>query len=163
MLSLSYKLEFGNITTKDYKLKVNAPVISHREVYYNNLPENVNSNDLVSIAQSLVGSRYVAGGTTPAGFDCSGFVQYVYSRVGVGVSRSSWTQLYDGTGVSYDNAEPGDIISWGYGYTPTHSALYVGNGMMIHATNPSQGVVASNVAAWENGSYDSLMGVRRIQ
>ena len=44
----------------------------------------------------------------------------------------------------------------------THSALYVGNGQMIHATNPSQGVVLSSVAGWESGSIDSLMAVRRI-
>ena len=96
-------------------------------------------------------------------FDCSGFVQYVYSRVGIYVSRSSYTQAYDGYGVSYSEAQPGDILNWGHGGQVTHSALYVGGGMMIHATNPSQGVVLSNVAAWESGSYDTLMGVRRIQ
>ena len=58
---------------------------------------------------------------------------------------------------------PGDIISWGYsnGYA-THSALYVGNGMMIHAANPSQGVILSNISSWDAGSSDQIISVRRV-
>ena len=69
----------------------------------------------------------------------------------------------DGVGISYDNVQPGDILSWGYtDGVPTHSALYVGNGMMIHAANPSQGVLLSNVAAWTRGSGTRVISVRRI-
>ena len=86
----------------------------------------------------------------------------VFSRFGKNITHSAAAQAYLGVGVSYANAKPGDILSWGHGGRVTHSALYVGNGIMIHATNPSQGVIASNVAAWERGSYDSLMYVRRV-
>ena len=126
------------------------------------LPATANAGDLVSIAYSLVGSPYVSGGNQPGGFDCSGFVQYVYSRVGKQVSRSSYTQAYDGVAVSYANAKPGDILNFGHGGVVSHSALYVGNGLMIHATNPSQGVIVSSVAGWESGSIDKVMGVRRV-
>ncbi len=156
----------GNETTNSFILEVVAPpppVISFRQVTYSDLPANASGGDLVSIAYSLIGSPYVSGGNGPYGFDCSGFVQYVYSRVGINVSRSSYTQAYDGVAVGYENAQPGDILNWGHGGAVTHSALYVGDGLMIHATNPSQGVVLSNVAAWQNGSIDNLMGVRRIQ
>ena len=68
--------------------------------------------------------------------------------------------FYDGP--IYANAKPGDILNWGHGGVVTHSALYVGNGTMVHATNPSQGVIASNVSSWDRGSYDSLMGVIRV-
>lgn len=169
-VTLTAKDKNGNVSEVKFTLEVVAPpvvesptpAISNGPVYAN-LPANASGGDLVSIAYSLVGSPYVSGANGPYGFDCSGFVQYVYSRVGVGVSRSSSTQAYDGVGVSYADAQPGDILSWGHGGVVTHSALYVGNGMMVHATNPSQGVVASSVAGWESGSIDTLMAVRRIQ
>lgn len=151
----------GNLATKSFTLVVEERKYS-MPVYSNALP-NTYGNDVVSIAYSLIGSPYIAGSNGPYGFDCSGFVQYVYSRVGVYVSRSSWTQAYDGVGVSYQDAQPGDIISWGYSNgTPTHSALYVGNGMMVHATNPSQGVIASSVDGWLRGSGTTILSVRRI-
>lgn len=157
----------GNVTEKTFVYEVNEvkPVInntpSNIQLNYN-LPANGAANGIVSLAYSLVGSRYVSGGTTPAGFDCSGFVQYVYAQNGIHVSRSSYTQANDGLAVPYSEAQPGDILSWGTPGNITHSALYVGNGLMIHATNPSQGVLLSNVAAWTRGSGTSVITTRRI-
>ena len=170
-ITVTAKDKNGNTSSMVFKLEVVAPPkpepVYQAPVYqapvYSNLPANASGGDLVSIAYSLVGSPYVSGANGPSAFDCSGFVQYVYSQVGISVSRSSYTQANDGVGVSYADAQPGDILSWGHGGQVTHSALYVGNGMMVHATNPSQGVVASSVAGWESGSVDSLMAVRRIQ
>lgn len=158
----------GNISTLTFVLEVvepepeiepeTAPVVVNSD-----LPASPVGNDLVSIAYSLVGSPYVAGSNGPYGFDCSGFVQYVYSQMGISVSRSSSTQINDGVAVSYQDAQPGDILSWGYVEgVPTHSALYIGNGQMIHATNPRQGVIASDVAAWTRGSGTRVISVRRI-
>ena len=125
---------------------------------------NAQGGDITSIAYSLVGSPYIAGSNGPYGFDCSGFVQYVYAQAGKSVSRSSSTQYYEGVGISYDQAQPGDILSWGYvDGVPTHSAIYVGNGQMVHATNPRQGVIASDVAAWTRGSGSHVIAVRRVQ
>ena len=161
-----------NIVTKKPEVKVqNNRQVENRNNNQSNIETNVVSNapsgqnatGISSLAYSLVGSRYVSGGNSPGGFDCSGFVQYVLAQNGVYVSRSSSTQARDGVGVSYADAQPGDILSWGHGGRVTHSAIYVGNGMMVHATNPSQGVVASSVAGWDRGSYDSLMAVRRVQ
>ena len=116
-----------------------------------------------SIAYSLVGSPYIMGANGPYGFDCSGFVQYVYSRLGIYISRSSSTQLYDGVAVSYSDILPGDIINWGYSNgVSTHSALYVGNGKMIHAANTSMGVIISDVGYWLSASGTQVIGVRRI-
>ena len=153
----------GNVTQTKFTVEVKAkPVYTPSTPVYSNAPASAVGGDVVSIAYSLVGSPYISGSNGPYGFDCSGFVQYVYSRVGKSVSRSSYTQAYDGVGVSYANAQPGDILNWGHGGAVTHSALYVGNGLMIHATNPSQGVVVSSVSGWQNGSIDNLMGVRRV-
>lgn len=117
----------------------------------------------VNLAYSFLGKPYVLGTNGPETFDCSGLVQYVYAQVGVRVSRSSNTQLYDGIGVSYSNILPGDIISWGYtSDRATHSGIYVGNGKMIHAANPAQGVILSDVVSWDNGSAENVIAVRRV-
>lgn len=151
----------GNMSTRSFIL-----VVEERKYYapvYYNAPSSQYGGSVVGVAYSLVGYPYIGGANGPYGFDCSGFVQYVYSRVGVGVSRSTWTQMYDGVGVSYENAQPGDILVWGYygGYA-THSALYIGNGQMIHAANPSEGVIISSVDYWLRGSGTTILSVRRV-
>lgn len=138
----------SNSTSKTFKIVVNKRSIG---------------DTVSSIAYSLVGSPYIMGANGPYGFDCSGFVQYVYSRLGIYISRSSSTQLYDGVAVSYTDILPGDIINWGYSDgTSTHSALYVGNGKMIHAANTSMGVIISDVGYWLSASGTQIIGVRRI-
>lgn len=155
--------KYGNVSTKDFLVEVNRkePVLDIGPIYSNLVPNN-NSAALVNVAYSLIGSPYLAGGNTPSGFDCSGFVQYVYAQTGTMVSRSSSTQVYDGLAINYEEAKPGDILSWGYGNVVTHSALYVGDGLMIHATNPRQGVILSNVSSWTSGSNTKILSVRRI-
>lgn len=138
----------SNSTSKTFKIVVNKRSIG---------------DTVSSIAYSLVGSPYIMGANGPYGFDCSGFVQYVYSRLGIYISRSSSTQLYDGVAVSYSDILPGDIINWGYSNgVSTHSALYVGNGKMIHAANTSMGVIISDVGYWLSASGTQIIGVRRI-
>lgn len=151
----------GNLSTRAFTL-----VVEERKYYapvYYDVPASAYGGSVVGVAYSLVGYPYIGGANGPYGFDCSGFVQYVYSRVGVNVSRSTWTQMYDGVGVSYENAQPGDILVWGYygGYA-THSALYIGNGQMIHAANPSEGVIISSVDWWLRGSGTTILTVRRV-
>ena len=154
--SITYSVE---VMKKPYKDAVAVEV----PVYQDNYLSTGDMNALVQLAYSYIGSPYVAGGNSPSGFDCSGFVQYLYGQIGLSVSRSSSTQLYDGVAVSYENVQPGDILIWGYGANvPTHSAISVGNGQMIHATNPVQGVIASDVAAWTRGSGTYVIAVRRI-
>ena len=171
-ISIVAKDKYGNTTTKDFTLEVKelpkpevkAPEVRAVNNYNPNAGINAAGGDISSIAYSLVGAPYISGSNGPYGFDCSGFVQYVYAQAGISVSRSSSTQYYEGVGVSYDQAQPGDILSWGYvDGVPTHSAIYVGNGQMVHATNPSLGVVASDVAAWTRGSGSHVIAVRRVQ
>lgn len=138
----------GNVALKQFDVRVN----SHGK-----------GNAISSIAYSLVGRPYISGGNSLSGFDCSGLVQYVYARVGFGISRSASTQLYDGYEVSYDNAVPGDIIVWGYDKEHiTHTAIYVGNGLMVHASNPVQGVVVDKVNNWGQWSNVYIVSIRRL-
>ncbi len=160
--------KYGNRSSLTYNVEVKSkpqPQVSFTSNinYRSDYVASGDMNGLVNLAYSLVGSPYVSGGASPAGFDCSGFVYYLYSQMGISISRGSSGQINDGVAVSYDAAQPGDILSWGYvDGVPTHSALYVGNGKMIHATNPRQGVIVSDVAAWTRGSGTRVIVVRRI-
>lgn len=152
----------GNVSTDSFDIKVKEKVV-RREVLTNFTPRP-ETKDVVATAYSLLGRSYRRGANGPDSFDCSGFVQYVYKVHGIKVSRSASTQAYDGVAVSYSNAQPGDILNWGTSASHvTHSALYVGGGMMIHAANSSTGVILSDVAKWDRGSSDNLVGVRRIK
>lgn len=123
---------------------------------------NVDSSNVVLVAHSLVGDKYILGGSRPGGFDCSGLVQYVYARVGKSVGRTASSQAKDGYSVSFNNIKQGDIIVMGRNGYVTHSAIYIGNGKMIHAANPSMGVIISDVNSWVLGSIDNIVSIRRI-
>ena len=158
-VTVNAKDKKGNTSTKNFTLVVEEKPKYYAPVYGNAAP-SAHGGSAVEVAYSLLGALYISGANGPYGFDCSGFVQYVYSQVGVSVTRSTWSQIGDGVGVSLENAQPGDILIWGYGY-PTHSAIYVGNGMMIHAANPSEGVILSSIDWWRRGGT-SIIAVRRV-
>lgn len=163
---------FGYIVTTDfncniagsYKVNVKAKdrVGNVSNAYFTINVSDI-SDKIVKLAYSLVGRPYVYGGTTVNGFDCSGFVQYLYRQNGYSIGRSVKNQINNGYEVSYSDIRPGDILIWGYDRSSvTHSAIYVGDGIMIHAANPSQGVIVSNVNSWDRGTNVSVVSVRRI-
>ena len=104
------------------------------------------TSDVVSYAKQFVGYPYVGGGTTlEGGTDCSGFVALVYQKFGVNLPRTTSGQANSGYAVSTDTIQPGDIISYGYNGDVTHSALYIGDGLMIHSSTPELGVRIDNM------------------
>lgn len=158
--------DFNHNVVGEYTVNIKAVDKNGNESYDNYMiivNKRTIGENVVNIAYSLLGSAYAYGGMGPTAFDCSGFVQYLYKKVGISISRSSSTQMYDGVAVNYDDILPGDILNWGYSDgTSTHSALYVGNGKMIHAANPSMGVILSDVSFWNSTSGTEIIGVRRI-
>ena len=97
-------------------------------------------SNVVSFAESLIGVPYVYGGTTPSGFDCSGFVQYVYSHFGVNLPRTTTQQENCGTQIPVSQAQPGDLYFWGNKGSAYHVAICIGNGKYIAAPEPGQSV-----------------------
>jgi cell wall-associated NlpC family hydrolase len=96
-------------------------------------PPSAKAVALKKKALSMIGTPYSYSGTTPGGFDCSGFTSYVYAQVGITLPRSSADQRYAGTVVSASAAQPGDLI-----WTPGHVAIYAGDGMQIDSPRPGK-------------------------
>ena len=111
---------------------------------------------IAQYALQYVGNPYVSGGTSLTnGADCSGFTYRVYSDFGYSLSRTSYQQRSNGRGVSYSEAEPGDIICY-----EGHVGIYLGDGLIVHASNsrpyPSGGIKVSQA------QYRTILAVRRI-
>lgn len=98
-------------------------------------PPSVAGSAVLQVAARYVGVPYVYGGTTPSGFDCSGFVQYVYGQLGISLPRTAEAQRSAGTIISRADAQPGDLI-----YSPGHIAIYAGGNMEIDAPRPGGSV-----------------------
>lgn len=110
-------------------------------------PASATGQALVDYALQFQGYPYVSGGNTPSGWDCSGFVQWVFAQFGVSLPHYSGAQMSVGTAVgSIAEAAPGDII-----VNTQHAAIYIGNGMVINALNPAQGTQVTSLAVFSGG------------
>lgn len=107
---------------------------------------------VVDYACQFIGNPYVWGGTSLTnGADCSGFVQSVFAHFGISMPRTSYQQRSAGVGVSYENAIPGDVICY-----DGHVGIYIGNGQIVNAMNPAQGIGISPA------TYTTILAVRRV-
>ena len=116
-------------------------------------PSGSNGQAVVNYASQFVGNPYVYGGSSLTnGTDCSGFVMSVYAQFGISLPHSSSAMRSVGYGVSTSDMQPGDIICYS-----GHVAIYMGNGQIVHASNPSDGIKYTSPA-----NYKSIIAVRRI-
>lgn len=115
---------------------------------------------VVDSARKYLGTPYVWGGTSPSGFDCSGFVQYVLAENGKSVPRTSQEQFAGGQAVDKSNLQAGDLVfyNWSGGTEATHVGIYEGNGKMIHA--PHSGDVVKEVD-FNSYGQNVYLGARR--
>ena len=111
-----------------------------------------NGQVIVDYACQFIGNPYVWGGTSLTdGADCSGFVQSVFAHFGISLPRTTYDQIYAGVEVSYDQAMPGDLICY-----DGHIGIYIGNGQIVNAQNPEQGIGISPA------TYTTILSVRRV-
>jgi LysM repeat protein len=102
---------------------------------------------VVANAMKYLGYRYVFGGTSPAGFDCSGFVYYIHNRSGDPVGRGMWQQYNGGAHIPMSALQPGDTVFFANTYMPglSHDGIYIGGGQFIHASDERTGVTISSL------------------
>ncbi len=117
------------------------------------------AQQILNYAAKFLGTPYVWGGTTPSGFDCSGYVQYVYRNNGISLSRTSEQQFKNGVSVARSELRPGDLVFFRtYHSGASHVGIYTGNSTMIHSS--SGGVSYDDMTS----SYWSAryLGARRV-
>jgi peptidoglycan DL-endopeptidase CwlO len=111
---------------------------------------------VVGIAMQYLGTPYVWGGASPAGFDCSGFVMYVFAQVGVSLPHNAAAQYGYGMPVSRDQLQPGDLVFFnGLG----HDGIYIGGGQFIHSPHTGDVVKISSISGWYSSTW---VGARRL-
>ena len=115
---------------------------------------------LISSSFQYVGVPYWFGGTTPRGFDCSGFTRYVFSQVGINLPRMADGQFAVGKPVATERLRPGDLVFFEtYEPGPSHVGIYIGNSQFISATS-SRGVVVADLFGYYWG--ERYIGARRV-
>jgi len=121
----------------------------------------VDSKQLVSAASGVMGVKYARGGTTSKGFDCSGFVGYVYKKVGLALPRTSAGMYSSGTKVAKKNLQAGDLVFFNTsGKGVSHVGVYIGNGKFAHSSS-SKGV---SIAKLNDPYYwgSKYIGAKRV-
>lgn len=163
--SSSYRNKKTTTTTTTTQEKTETDNSSDKtveETVYAHVDSNPNGSEIVEYAKSFIGCKYVHGGTTPDGFDCSGFTQYVFAHFGYSLSRTSGGQSSNGVGVNKSDLEPGDIICFSNSSNSKkigHVGIYIGGGRFVHAANSRKGVITSNV----DGAGFYFVCARRIK
>ena len=119
--------------------------------------------DIANYALQFVGYPYVYGGSSPKGFDCSGFTSYVYKQFGYGISRTASGQLDNGSSVSRGQLQPGDLVMFkkgGSSKRASHVGIYIGGNQFVHASTSKTGVIISSM----DSSYyaTGFVGARRL-
>ena len=124
----------------------------------------VDKQKLLEDAKYFKGGKYVWGGTTPEGFDCSGYVQYLYKKHNINLPRTAWEQSKKGQIVEKHELQKGDLLFFltdkKRGIPITHVGIYIGNGNFIHAASKEKGIIISPIT---HGSYaKTFVSAKRV-
>ena len=160
-----YKVEYNGYTgyIRSDLLELTDIPLDNSLGYYGCSSGTSLGQSIVNYAETFLGTPYVWGGTTPSGFDCSGFCQYVYKQMGYTINRTADAQMSNGVSVDKSQLQPGDLVFF-YGtyntYGASHVGIYIGDGNFIHASSAATGVKISSL----NTTYyiNHYYGARRI-
>ena len=155
IISLMNEVFGENTVDMNFAINVNNGALSG-----NSQTNPQGDNEIINTAKSFLGTPYQWGGTTPSGFDCSGFVQYVLAQNGKSIPRTSQEQFASGQAVDKSQLQAGDLVfyDWSGGTEATHVGIYEGNGKMIHA--PHSGDVVKEVD-FNSYGQNVYLGARR--
>lgn len=148
-----YKIKYGNgygYVGSGYlsSSKPSANTGDNNTSSSDNSTSNISSGSITSVARSLLGCSYSYGASGPNSFDCSGFTQYVYSRCGISIPRTSSAQYASSKHISKSELRAGDLVFFSNGSSSGsvgHVAIYLGDGMIIHAANSKTGVCTTSL------------------
>lgn len=131
------------------------------EVYAQTMSGNA-ADAVITTAKGLLETRYIYGGTTTNGFDCSGYVQYVFAQNGITLERTAAQQYtYNGTSVAKSDLQPGDLVFFSSSSQSVgHVGMYVGDGQFIHSSSGAGKVIITSL----NSSYyvSHYVGAKRV-
>ena len=141
---------YGTYVKEGQSVVVSASVTATVSSTASAAAQSVSGTAIANYALQYVGSKYSWGGASPeTGFDCSGFVYYVFKHFGITVNRVAADQAKNGTYVSPANLQPGDILCF---YSGTdyigHSGIYIGDGKFVHASTSTTGVIISDLSGY---------------
>ena len=155
IISLMNEVFGENTVDMNFAINVNNGALSG-----NSQTNPQGDNEIINTAKSFLGTPYQWGGTSPSGFDCSGFTQYVLAQNGKSIPRTSQEQFASGQAVDKSQLQAGDLVfyDWSGGTEATHVGIYEGNGKMIHA--PHSGDVVKEVD-FNSYGQNAYLGARR--
>lgn len=140
------------VISKDGNRGVNNRKVNNRGQIASRSGNNNLANRILSYAKTLIGVPYRSNGSTPAGFDCSGYTNFVYKQFNIKLPRTSGGQYKFGKPVSASQAKPGDLVAFKCNGRINHVGIFMGNGKFIHSSS-SRGITVSRL-------HDSYWGPR---
>lgn len=152
IISLMNEVFGENTVQMNFAINVNNGALSG-----NSQTNPQGDNEIINTAKSFLGTPYVWGGTSPSGFDCSGFTQYVLAQNGKSIPRTSQEQFASGQAVDKSQLQAGDLVFYGNGEA-THVGIYEGNNKIIHSPHTGDVVKESDFSTYWTSAY---LGARR--
>ncbi|ETT74202.1 cell wall-associated hydrolase (invasion-associated protein) [Paenibacillus sp. FSL R7-277] len=142
------------------KKKLAAAVLSLSIIFTIGAGSAFADSKMDKVIDKAIGTKYVSGGTSTNGFDCSGFTMYVFDKIGINLPHQSGSQYQMGTAVSRDEMRPGDLVFFNTsGKGISHVGIYVGDGEFAHASS-SRGVTISSLS--DSYYVNRYVGAKRI-
>ncbi len=128
------------------------------------LAQNSQASTIEALAKRYIGGKYIWGGETPKGFDCSGYTQYIYKQIGINLPRTALLQSKVGKKIKNESYQKGDLLFFltdkKRGIPITHVGIYLEDNKFIHAASTQKGIIISDLTKSKYGSL--LVSVSRL-